>query len=145
MKIIIDADACPVYKHAVKIAEKYKVKCILVCDFNHILKVEYGEVVTVDKGRDNADFRIISILEAGDMVITQDYGLASLVLSKDGHAMHHSGMLYSQDNIDKLLFERFLSSKVRRSGQRTHNNKKFTEQNSERFVEELTKWINSNI
>ena len=144
MKIIIDADACPVYKSAVKIAKENSVPCILVCDYNHILNPDYGEVITVDKGHDNADFKIVSLLNAGDIVITQDYGLATLVLSKGGCAMHHSGRMYTEDNIDKLLFERFLSAKVRRSGQKTRNMKKFTEQESERFCQELTNWIELN-
>lgn len=144
MKIIIDADACPVYKQAVEIARHNEIKCVLVCDFNHVLNTSYGEVITVDKGHDNTDFKIVSMLEAGDMVITQDYGLASLVLSRNGCAMHHSGKIYTNENIDKLLFERFLSAKVRRSGQRTKNMKKFTEQDIEQFCESLINWIKIN-
>lgn len=144
MKIIIDADACPVYKDAVRIAEQSNICCILVCDFNHVLNPIYGEVITVDKGHDNADFKIVSLVECGDMVVTQDYGLATLVLSKGGYAIHHSGRMYTEDNIDKLLFERFLSAKVRRSGQKTKNMKKFTEQESEQFRVALKKWIEDN-
>ena len=144
MKIIIDADACPVYKQAVKIAKEFNIKCVLVCDFNHVLNLDYGEVITVDKGHDNADFKIVSILELGDMVITQDYGLATLVLAKGGFAMHHSGMIYTGENIDKLLFERFLSAKVRRSGKRTKNMKKFTDDEVEKFCNSLSNWIELN-
>ncbi|MBQ7040033.1 MAG: YaiI/YqxD family protein [Clostridia bacterium] len=144
MKIIVDADACPVYKSAVKIAKENSIPCILVCDYNHILNPDYGEVITVDKGHDNADFKIVSLLEKNDMVITQDYGLATLVLSKGGYAMHQTGKLYTEENIDKLLFERFLSAKVRRSGQRTKNMKKFTEQESEQFQKSLYEWIKLN-
>lgn len=144
MKILIDADACPVYTGAVKIAKEFKLKCVLVCDFNHVLNPEYGEVITVDRGHDNADFKIVSLLEKGDMVITQDYGLASLVISKGGFAMHHSGMLYTNENIDKLLFERFLSAKVRRSGQKTKNMKNFSEKSKEKFCDLLIEWIKNN-
>ena len=144
MKIIVDADACPVYKSAVKIAKENSIPCILVCDYNHILNPDYGEVITVDNGHDNADFKIVSLLEKNDMVITQDYGLATLVLSKGGYAMHQTGKLYTEENIDKLLFERFLSAKVRRSGQRTKNMKKFTEQESEQFQKSLYEWIKLN-
>lgn len=141
MKIIVDADACPVYKNTVKIAKKFNIPCVLVCDFNHELKPEYGEVVTVDKGHDNADFKIVSLYEKGDLVITQDYGLATLILSKSGSAMHQSGTLYTSENIVRLLFERFLSAKLRRSGRKTGNMKKFTKEQIQEFEISLEKWI----
>lgn len=141
MKIIIDADACPVYKEAVEVCKERNIHCILVCDYNHELKSDYAEVVVTDKGKDSADFKVVSMLQKGDLIITQDYGLAALVISKEAHAMHHSGTIYTKENIDKLLFERFLSAKVRRGGGRTGNMKKFTKENKKEFLDKFTEWI----
>lgn len=145
MKIIIDADACPVYKEAVEICKEKNVDCILVCDYNHELKSDYAKVIVTDKGKDSADFKVVSMLEKEDLVITQDYGLATLAISKKAYAMHHSGMIYTNENIDKLLFERFLSAKVRRSGGRTGNMKKFTKDDKQIFLNKFSEWIESNI
>lgn len=119
MKIIVDADGCPVTKIAVKIAKKNKVKCVLVSDLNHQLRDGYAEVIAVDKGIDAADFKILSLLNKGDLLVTQDYGLASLALAKGGIVVNQNGFFYDEDNIDQLLLTRHLSKQMRKSGQRT--------------------------
>ena len=144
MKVIVDADACPVYKNVLRICEEKNIPCVLVCDYNHELKSDYAKVIVTDKGNDSTDFKIVSILEKNDLVITQDYGLAALVMSKKANAMHHSGTIYTNENIDKLLFERFLSAKQRRGGVRTGNMKRFTKQDELKFIDKLINWIETN-
>ena len=82
MKLMIDADDCPVVALAVKTAEKYGVRCVLVCDTAHTFSNVSAEIITVSQGADSADFRIVNLLDTGDIVVTQDYGLAAMCLAK---------------------------------------------------------------
>lgn len=118
MKILVDADACPVKNIIEEIAEKYGIKVIMITDSSHIINSEYSEVITVSQGKDSADIALINMAEKGDVVITQDYGVATMALGKGAYAVGNSGLVYDEDNIDKLLFERFLSGKIRRSGKK---------------------------
>lgn len=114
----MDADACPVYTIAENIAKNYNVPCILLCDTNHIIESDYSEVRTIGTGKDAVDMELLNICGAGDVVVTQDYGLASLALAKRAYVINQSGMQYTDDNIDKLLFERHLAAKERKKGKK---------------------------
>ncbi len=115
MKIIIDADACPVIAITEKAAKEFQVPLLLICDTSHALTSSYGTVITVDKGADSTDFRIVQTGSRGDIVITQDYGVASMALGKGMRALHQNGMEYTNENIDRLMFERHMAKKARRS------------------------------
>lgn len=128
MKIIIDADACPVKTIVISIAKANNIPCLLISDINHELNSCYATVLTVDKGRDSADFKILSESECGDVVVTQDYGLASILISKGIHAIHPNGKIYTSNNMDLMLYERFMAQKARNAGKRTKNMSKRTKQ-----------------
>lgn len=115
MKIFIDADACPVIKIVEKIARENKIDCILVCDHNHLLSSDYSEIIFVDQADDSADLKIMNMISNNDILITQDYGLASLALSKDVKIMNHFGSMYTLFNIDTLLATRHINQKIRAS------------------------------
>ncbi len=121
MKIYVDADACPVKNIIIKVALKYKIEVIMVCDTSHIISDLYSKVITVDKSRDSADLVLINLVKKNDIVVTQDYGVACLAISKNATAVSQNGIVYDSNNIDRLLFERFLSKKVRMSGGKTKN------------------------
>lgn len=133
MKILVDADACPVKNIIVKVAKEISVPVIMFIDTSHILNDGYSEVVTVDKGRDSVDFALINRASKGDIVVTQDFGVAAMALSKDTYAINQNGLIYTRDNIDRLLFERHISQKVRRSGGKTSNPRKRTREDDEKF------------
>ena len=135
MKILIDADACPVKEIAIKEAKKRNLEVIMVCDTSHKIKDSYSKTITVDKLADSADIKLINTTNQGDVVITQDYGVAAMALSKGAFAINQNGLVYSQENIDRLLFERHLSAKVRRSGGKHKNAKKRTKQEDINFTE----------
>lgn len=141
MTIIIDADGCPVRKEAVNLAKKYKLKATVVSDVNHMIKDTYAEIVTVDKGFDAVDFKIIGLMKAGDIVVTQDYGLASLVLSKHGYAIDQNGMFYTSENIDMLLLRRHVSKQVRKSGGKTKGPSKRKREDTENFIRSLDEFL----
>ncbi len=134
MKIIIDADACPVVDIAVGIAKEHNIECIIVCDNTHSIQKDGAVTVVVDKGADSADCRIANLTEKGDVVITQDYGLAALVLGKGGKALNQNGLIYTDTNIENLLFTRYIGKKERMAGNRTKGPKKRTAQNDVDFI-----------
>lgn len=120
MQILIDADACPVVRLTEAIARRHGVPVVLFCDTNHLLRSDYAAVRTVGAGRDAVDFALTAACRAGDVVVTQDYGLAAMVLGKGAHPIHQSGRLYTVENIDRLLFERHLAQKARRAKAKHH-------------------------
>jgi hypothetical protein len=85
MQIIVDADACPVIDIIEETAEKYQLPVTLVCDTSHVLNSDYSRVVVVEKGPDSADFKILNLCREGDIVVTQDYGVAAMILGKGAY------------------------------------------------------------
>lgn len=135
MTIYIDADACPVTRIAEDIARKYGIPVTLLCDTNHRLTSDYSTVRVIGAGADAVDIALINLCQRGDVVVTQDYGVAALALGKGARAIHQSGRWYTDDNIDGLLMERHLARKARRSGK--HHLKgpaKRTEEDDKRFA-----------
>lgn len=135
MKILVDADACPVVGQIERVAEKYDIQVILLCDTNHILRSEYSEIKVISAGPDAVDFALINLCVKGDIVVTQDYGVAAMALSKGASAIHQSGRKYTQENIDRLLWERHIARKQRKASSRNHlkcSNKR-TNGDNERF------------
>ena len=120
MQIFVDADACPVVDIVESVAEKYHVPVTLLCDTNHVLQSDYSEVIVVGAGADAVDYKLISICHKGDIVVSQDYGVAAMALGKGAYAIHQSGKWYTDDNIDQMLMERHLNKKARRSSHKNH-------------------------
>ena len=111
MQIFVDADACPVVDIVETIAEKYNIPITLLCDTNHILYSDYSEVIVVGAGADAVDYKLISICHKGDVVVSQDYGVAAMALGKGAYAIHQSGKWYTNENIDQMLMERHLNKR----------------------------------
>lgn len=132
-KILVDADACPVKQIIEEVAKQYKIEVMMFIDTSHELKSDYSKIITVSKGRDAADFAIVNMIEKNDIVVTQDYGVATMSLAKHAMVMNQNGLIYTNDNIDKLLFERHISQKIRRAGGKTSNPKKRSRENDEKF------------
>ncbi|WP_368292793.1 YaiI/YqxD family protein [Dehalobacter sp. TBBPA1] len=133
MKILVDGDACPVKELIVSCAKQFELPVIMIIDTSHELKDDYSMVITVDQDRDSVDFALMKRLDREDIVVTQDYGLAALVLGKGARAINQNGLIYTDSNIERLLFERHVGQKVRRGGGRTTHVKKRTKEDNERF------------
>lgn len=143
MKILVDADACPVVRIVEKIAEKYEIPCMLLCDTNHVLFSDYSIVKVIGSGADAVDFALINLCKENDVVVTQDYGVAAMALSKKAFAIHQSGKQYTNDNIDQMLMERHMAKKAR-MGKGKHHLKgpsKRTEEDDKRFEEAFERLI----
>ena len=140
--IYVDADACPVTDIIIQVAEAHSLKVRLVKSFDHYSLKEnphFVEAIYVDKGADAADYKIMQLAQPGDLIITQDYGLASLALAKGCLVMHHKGFSYRHDNIDMLLHSRYESALARKSGKRTKGPKALTPHDKEVFKQKLQK------
>ena len=135
MQIFVDADACPVVDIVETIAEKYNIPITLLCDTNHILYSDYSEVIVVGAGADAVDYKLISICHKGDVVVSQDYGVAAMALGKGAYAIHQSGKWYTNENIDQMLMERHLARKARMGKGKHHlkGPKKRTREEDEAF------------
>ena len=118
MQIFIDADGCPVTDLTIRLAKQYGVKCTVVCDTAHEIFRPGVETVTVSTGADSVDFALVNRIGSGDLVVTQDYGLAAMCLSRRAIPIHQDGMIYTNDNIDSLLFFRAAARKIRNAGGR---------------------------
>ncbi|WP_294824508.1 YaiI/YqxD family protein [uncultured Eubacterium sp.] len=143
MKILIDADGCPVVKQAIQIAKENNIEVAIFCDTSHIINSDYAEVVTVSKGADSVDFALVNKVQSGDIVITQDYGLAAMVLSKGGKAITQNGMIISDSTLGLLLTTRHESKKARMSGAHLKGPKKRSAQNDEEFVKSFKSMLNA--
>lgn len=143
MKILVDADACPVVGIVENIAKKYNVPVILLCDTNHVLQSDYSEVKIIGAGADAVDFALVNVCQKGDIVVTQDYGVAAMILGKGAYGIHQSGKWYTNDNIDQMLMERHLSKKARMASKKHHMKgpAKRTEEDDRRFAESFEKLI----
>lgn len=145
MQIYVDADACPVVRIVESLAKKYEIPCTLLCDTNHVMSSDYSELKTIGAGADAVDFALISMLkqDAGDIVVTQDYGVAAMALGKNAFVIHQSGKWYTNETIDQMLMERHLAKKARRSKSKNHlkGPRKRTEEDDERFAESFEKMI----
>ena len=137
MNVLIDADACPVVRIAVELCRKYHVPCFLLCDTAHRIEQIGATTLTFDKGSDSVDFALANRVQIGDLVITQDYGLASMCLARGAQVLHQDGWEYTQWNIDALLLQRHESRKFRASGGRTKGPKKRTAAQDHAFTAAL--------
>ena len=143
MKIFVDADACPVVGIVEELAKKYTILVTLLCDTNHVISSDYSEVIVVGAGADAVDYKLISMCHKGDMVVSQDYGVAAMALGKGAYAIHQSGKWYTDENIDQMLMERHLNKKASRVPQKKHlkGPKKRTAEDDEYFRESFEKMI----
>ncbi len=118
LQILVDADGCPVVDVVIRCARAFAVPVLLLCDSAHRLAREGAQTITVDKGADSADFALVNCVRPGDVVVTQDYGLAALCLARRATVLHQNGFVYDEDNIDSLLMARHTAKKIRRGGGR---------------------------
>jgi uncharacterized protein YaiI (UPF0178 family) len=143
MRILVDADACPVKGIIVREARRRQIPVTMLIDTSHELSDGYSEVITVSKQADSVDYALMNILSRNDIVVTQDFGLAAMVLGKGAKAINQNGLVYTNDNIDSLLMGRYVGQKIRRGGGRTKGPSKRTRVDDERFTQAFSEMLNS--
>ncbi len=145
MRIFVDADGCPVVRQTEEVAIKYDVPVTLLCDTNHILQSDYSEIKVIGAGADAVDFTLVNLCHEGDVVVTQDYGVAAMALGKKAYAIHQNGWLYTNENIDRLLMERHITKKARRASGKHHlkGPRKRLEDDDRQYKEALERLLSS--
>ena len=144
MKIYVDADACPVTRIVERVAREYGLPVTLLCDTNHMLSSDYSQIRVIAAGADAVDIALINLCQRGDLVVTQDYGVAALALGKGAKAIHQSGRWFTDDNIDGLLMERHLAQVARRKSKaHLKGPARRTKEDDRRFEESLRRLIDS--
>ena len=143
MRILIDADGCPVVDETIKIAKENDLECLILCDTSHIFEREGAKTITISKGADSVDFALVNMLKNSDIVITQDYGLAAMCLAKKALPISQNGMIYDDSNIGALLLQRHTAKKIRQAGGRIKGgNTKRTPEQNQQFCTALRRLIN---
>ena len=133
MQILVDADACPVKQIIVRLAKQKNIPVTMLIDTSHELNDGYSKIITVDKQADSVDYALMGLLTREDIVVTQDFGLAAMVIGKGAKAVNQNGLVFTDANIDKLLMERHIGQKIRRGGGRTKGSSKRTKEDDARF------------
>lgn len=141
MKIIIDGDACPGISIIERVAKDHEIPVVIYCDIHHFIQSDYCQVKVVDSGFQSVDMYVMNETKEGDVIVSQDYGVAAICLSKKAKVINPKGFIYDEKNIDRMLEERHISQKIRRSGGRTSNHKKRTEEDDLRLERNLIKLI----
>jgi uncharacterized protein YaiI (UPF0178 family) len=133
MQILVDADACPVKQIIVRLAKQKNIPVTMMIDTSHEINDGYSRVITVDRQADSVDYALMGLLTRDDIVVTQDFGLAAMVIGKGAKAINQNGLIFTDDNMDRLLMERHIGQKIRRGGGRTKGPAKRTKEDDSRF------------
>ena len=145
MRVLIDADACPVVNIAIGLCKEFHIECLLLCDTAHAIYRDGAFTLVFDKGADSVDFALANRVLPGDIVITQDYGLASMCLAKSAQVLHQDGWAYTEDNIQALLWSRHETKKYRQSGGRIKGPSKRTHAQDSAFRAALGKLLQTSV
>ena len=145
MQILIDGDGCPVVDLTIRLAAEFKIPCFLLCDTAHQFHRDGATTLTFDKGADSVDFSLVNRVHPGDIVVTQDYGLASMCLARKARPIHQDGWAYTECNIDALMFSRHENRKLRNAGVRIKGPKKRTRQQDQDFEFFLRKMLQTSV
>lgn len=140
-RIYIDGDGCPVIEETCSIAEHFSIPITLVCDSAHAYTYATCEIIVTDTEKDRVDFVILQKVQKDDIVITQDYGLATLALSKGAYVLSQNGMRFDEGNILALLNQRSDAAKQRKKNKRYGHMKKRTAQDDAAFTAALYKLL----
>lgn len=136
-RVVVDADGCPVVDECIAAAKRCGIACLLLCDTSHRFERDGAQTLVFSKGADSVDFALVNLVQPGDVVVTQDYGLAAMCLARGVRVLHQDGMAYTGDNIDALLLARHTAKKIRNAGGRMKGPTKRTPAQNEAFAAAL--------
>lgn len=144
MKLFIDGDAFPNLLKAIvlRAVEKQKIDTVVIANKKiNIGTSNHIKYIIVDQGADEADDKIVELVEANDLVITADIPLADRTIAKNAHAIDHRGAMYTQDNIKQYLAIRNLMQEIRDSGEMTKGPAPFSQKDAQQFANSLNNFL----
>jgi uncharacterized protein YaiI (UPF0178 family) len=140
MTIVVDADACPVKAEIIRAAADFACDVLMVASYDHRIQAAPGvTIVQVDRSDQSVDLYISNHISRGDILVTQDFGLATIGLAKRAIVLSNRGQIYTDETIGFLLERRHELAKRRRSGGRTKGPRPLTNEDRHRFLQTLTK------
>lgn len=145
MRILIDADGCPVVDLTIGLAREFGLECVILCDTAHYFDREGARTVILSQGADSVDFALVNMVQPGDIVVTQDYGLAAMCLARRSRPINQNGLCYHEGNIDSLLASRHAAQRFRRGGGRTRGPAKRSPEQDQAFVCQLRHLITAGL
>ncbi|MEJ6949767.1 YaiI/YqxD family protein [Natronospora cellulosivora (SeqCode)] len=145
MRILVDGDACPVINECEKLASDFDCELIIYTDLAHQIKSKIGQVIVTDTATQSVDMLVYNNAKKNDIIITQDYGLAALVLGKKTYVINHFGNFYNDENIDYLLMLRHHNSKIRRAGKKHPGFNKRTDEDNKAFYNTMFSLLKKHI
>lgn len=141
MKILVDADACPVKKEIDDLCRKYAIEVVYVASYAHYSRDNSSEWVYVDANKEEADLYIVNHVTKGDIVVTQDMGLASLLTHKGVYVITNRGKKLEEEKMSQILHDRYLSYKQLHAGERIKGPRSLTDEDRLRFSRTLEEQI----
>lgn len=141
-QILVDADACPVKAEIKQVAEKFQLEVTFVASFNHYSVNTDGENwIFVDTGKESADMRMMNLAKKGDIIVTQDIGLASILLAKGTFVFSNRGELYREEEMSLMLDIRYRHAKERQQGKYSKGPKAMSDHDRSLFKDRLTTFL----
>lgn len=140
--VLIDADGCPVVELTIRLCTSRGVPVLILCDTAHRIERQGAETLVFDKGADSVDFALVNRVRPGDIVVTQDYGLAGMCLARRARVLNQNGLEYTAGNIDALLERRWQNKRLLRAGKHLKGPAKRTKQQDDAFAEALKNLLN---
>ena len=139
--VLIDADGCPVVDLTIRICRSRQIPVLILCDTAHQIQRDGAQTLVFDKGADSVDFALVNRVCPGDIVVTQDYGLASMCLARRARVLNQNGLEYTGENIDFLLARRHENKKLLRSGKHPKGPARRTREQDNAFAQTLKKML----
>ena len=139
--VLIDADGCPVVDLTIRICRSRQIPVLILCDTAHQIQRDGAQTLVFDKGADSVDFALVNRVCPGDIVVTQDYGLASMCMARRARVLNQNGLEYTGENIDFLLVRRHENKKLLRSGKHPKGPAKRTREQDNAFAQTLEKML----
>ncbi|MBC1548557.1 DUF188 domain-containing protein [Listeria sp. FSL L7-1434] len=141
-QILVDADACPVKAEIKQVAKEFQLEVTFVASFNHYSVNTNGENwIFVDTGKESADMRMMNLAKKGDIIVTQDIGLASILLAKGTFVFSNRGELYREEEMSLMLDIRYRHAKERQQGKYSKGPKAMSDADCSLFQDRLTTFL----
>ncbi|EJI4982648.1 YaiI/YqxD family protein [Listeria monocytogenes] len=141
-QILVDADACPVKAEIKQVAKEFQLEVTFVASFNHYSVNTNGENwIFVDTGKESADMRMMNLAKKGDIIVTQDIGLASILLAKGTFVFSNRGELYREEEMSLMLDIRYRHAKERQQGKYSKGPKAISDQDRSLVKDRLTTFL----